>query len=183
MFTLPQKRTPTREKLQKGFSLIELMVVVAIVGILISVASPQLQVWVLRGRQAEAKIALSAVYTRHRQFYSQYHAFHMAMNAIGYNNSGLEYYSVQNCTNTNSWSGTVVGYFGPSNDTWVTGSKYLGNAGWSCVGQVYSACSAVGNSPQTLGILALGQLQRGINADVWFINHNKQLANCRIGLR
>lgn len=56
-------------KLQKGFSLIELMVVVAIVAILTSVAVPAYQDYVIRGKLMEAISTLSDLRIRMEQYY------------------------------------------------------------------------------------------------------------------
>jgi prepilin-type N-terminal cleavage/methylation domain-containing protein len=55
---------------QAGFTLIELMIVVAIIGILASVAIPRYQNHIVKARQAEATQTLGAVYTNQLQYYS-----------------------------------------------------------------------------------------------------------------
>lgn len=56
-------------KLQKGFTLIELMIVVAIVGILAGVALPAYNDYVLRGKLTEAATELAAMRVKLEQYY------------------------------------------------------------------------------------------------------------------
>lgn len=58
-----------------GFSLVELMIVVAIVGILSSMALPLYRDYVTRARLAEAFTALGAAQTSAEQFWSNEHTF------------------------------------------------------------------------------------------------------------
>ncbi len=55
---------------QKGFSLVELMIVVGIIGILSALAIPQFSAFQARARQAEARATLSHIYTLQQSFFS-----------------------------------------------------------------------------------------------------------------
>ena len=57
-------------KQQSGFSLIELMIVVVIVGILTAIAYPNYSAYVERGKRSEGRAALTAAANRMERFYS-----------------------------------------------------------------------------------------------------------------
>ena len=48
---------------QKGFTLIELMIVVAIIGILAAIAIPNFVAYQAKSKQSEAKVSLGAIFT------------------------------------------------------------------------------------------------------------------------
>jgi type IV pilus assembly protein PilA len=52
-----------KKKIAKGFTLIELMIVVAIIGILAAIAIPNFLKFQCKAKQSEAKTGLKAVYT------------------------------------------------------------------------------------------------------------------------
>lgn|GEM_PF-1655373 len=79
---------------QKGFSLVELIVVVAIVGILSSMVVPLYGKMALRARQAEAKTQLAALFTAEKAFYAEYLRYHSVFAAVGYAPEGQVRYNV-----------------------------------------------------------------------------------------
>lgn len=56
---------------QKGFSLVEVMVVVAIIGILATLAVPRFQVFQARAKQQEARTNLSHIHTMQTIFHGE----------------------------------------------------------------------------------------------------------------
>ncbi len=57
-------------KRQSGFTLVELMVVVAIIGLLSAVAIPNFQKYQARTKTTEGKLQLAAIYAAEASFYS-----------------------------------------------------------------------------------------------------------------
>ncbi len=72
-------------KRQDGFTLVELMVVVAIIGLLSAVAIPNFQKYQARSKTAEAKLQLSAIYTAEASFFADYNIYATCLNYMGYN--------------------------------------------------------------------------------------------------
>jgi len=71
-------------KRQDGFTLVELMVVVAIIGLLSAVAIPNFQKYQARSKTSEAKLQLAAIYTAEQSFYSDYNIYHTCLRYMGY---------------------------------------------------------------------------------------------------
>lgn len=69
---------------QRGFSLLELMVVVAIVGILAAIAYPSYQDHVRRARRADAKAALLDASARMERYYFDQSSYTTDLKNLGY---------------------------------------------------------------------------------------------------
>ena len=72
-------------KRQDGFTLVELMVVVAIIGLLSAVAIPNFRKYQAKAKMSEAKLQLSSVYTAETAFFSDFNIYHNCLAYMGYN--------------------------------------------------------------------------------------------------
>ena len=72
---------------QAGFTLVELMIVVAIIGILSAVAVPNFKRYQAKSKTSEAKIQLAAAYTAQQSFYGDFGIYHNCFTYMGYDPS------------------------------------------------------------------------------------------------
>lgn len=82
---------------QDGFTLVELMVVVAIIGLLSAVAVPNFKKYQAKAKVSEAKLQLSAVYTAETAFFSDYNIYHNCLAYMGFDpgpESANRYYAI-----------------------------------------------------------------------------------------
>lgn len=80
---------------EKGFTLVELMIVVAIIGILAAIAIPNFQKYQAKARQKEAQIALASVYTAEASVKGENGSYTSCLKQAGYAPDGIKrYYSV-----------------------------------------------------------------------------------------
>jgi type IV pilus assembly protein PilA len=130
------------KKLQQGFTLIELMIVVAIIGILAAIAVPAYQDYTIRSRVSEAASLSGAVRTAMDVAFSEGYA----LGSIPTIHASL------NLSGTNSYKSKYVTSVGYSNfaviTVTLTGEKSLGTAKSKSV--VYTPTNRGGNLSWTV---------------------------------
>ncbi len=134
---------------QKGFSLTELMIVVAIIGILATIAIPNFLQYQAKAKQTEAKSNLVALHTSEIAYFAENNGFIDDFNAVGFGVSGASqryYYEL--------------------------GSANLGTLPPGCTASSLDVVSATGFTA-----VAIANIDGDATCDVWTIDEKKVLSN------
>jgi type IV pilus assembly protein PilA len=184
------------KKSQAGFSLVELMVVVAIIGVLASIAVPSINKYLAKARQTEAKTSLSSLYTSEKAFFAEYTAYHGMFGAVGYAPEGKLRYNV-GFTTVTSEAGVSNGYNAtpPAPGNVRTTSAYcgttgvIGTAGCTVLNGATNATAPAVPAAGTITVntftaAAIARITTSAGADdIWTMDQNKELRNTQDGIR
>lgn len=168
-----------------GFTLVELMVVVAIIGILSAIAVPNFKKYQAKSKQSEAKIQLAAIYNSEVGTQSDYDTYATCLTLMGYEQSPRGYYTV----------GFVTGYdatlkFPNCSSGGTTGAGATADAtNRSIVPKEQHMAAVTDNKPADVSLPGTTASQTTFTAsaeasissttprDIWSITHTKNLSN------
>ena len=170
----------------KGFSLVELMIVVAIIGLLAAIGVPQYAKFQARARQSEAKAALGALYTAEQSFFQEWNQYTVDLRNAGFGVTGvnLRYktgFSQNACTGYSA--ATAPAEVAANNNSTVAavspGASFTAAATTPALPGA-TACSTAAFTGYSVGDPKNTPLTTG--ADQWSMTELKALRNVAVGL-
>lgn len=194
-----------------GFTLVELMVVVAIIGVLSAVAIPNFKKYQAKSKTSEAKLQMSAAYTAMQSWYSDYDNYSSCLNLMGFD-PAIErvsrYYAVGWANGINpAANAAAVANGAPAacsaansvvNDTSTLTASNTNTSGYGAGRIVAGAAVIAGGSlvvanvpaiaapdATTFNLGALGVIDASktavTTADAWTVDQNKRIIQQRTG--
>ena len=204
-------RVLSNAKNQKGFSLVELMVVVAIIGILAAVAVPSISKYMAKARQSESKANLGSFYTANKAFFAEYNFYHSSFGVIGFVPEGAMKYNVGFAANSTIAAANLIAFgytsgYGAAGTVKDVANRIATvhcaiagvgctNAGMPVAASITAACALAGENnalPAAGGVganaflvCAAGRPNPNAPAgifDTWTMNQDKALTNTIDGI-
>lgn len=163
-------------KNNKGFTLIELMIVVAIIGILASVAIPQFGKYQAKSRASEARLNLTALYTAEISFIAEAEIFSSCLDDMGFADPDNSLYAYGLPV-----GGVPAAPLGincvPANNNYGADRSYGGVA--ATAGGTAVALGAI--TPTTFTGGAAGIVAAGMGNDTWSVTNTKVFVHVNQG--
>lgn len=190
---------------QNGFSLVELMVVVAIIGILATVAIPSVTKYMAKARQSEAKANLASLYSAEKAFYVEHSFYASHFQNVGHGPEGQIRYNYGFGVGTTAAEYASMGFFGAAvPNVFSAGRACISGGSFNCTlmregrnrGMITGAplvipdgptfdvgpTANVTYSPPSFRAMATSALTDWRRPDTWTVNSDKVFINPQSGL-
>ena len=183
---------------RRGFTLIELMVVVAIIGLLASIAIPNFQKFQARSKQSEVKVNLRAAFTAEKAFFQEKDNYSSCVKKLGFEaERGNRYkydFGQTRLTNeaacsTSEARATPAGVLAPTDsiievDTFKYGTAVTASpvttvvytpsspaaSGIIVQANLVGVVPAAGGMTSSFGVSAAGNIDTDPLTDVWYVS-------------
>ena len=168
----------------KGFTLIELMIVVAIIGILAAIAIPNFIKFQARSKQSEAKANLKAMYTAEKAYFQEKDTYSEVVGKIGFAPERGNRYSYQlngSASTLDNRTSTTPSTATNANGISVDTFRYSETSNPALPGA--SPCTATGNVVVVTGVTgnftgaAVGNVDNDATLDQWSISSDSRDLN------
>jgi type IV pilus assembly protein PilA len=170
---------------KKGFTLIELMIVVAIIGILAAIAIPNFIKFQARSKQSEPKSNLKALFVAQRSYFAEKDSFSSYVSEIGFQPERGNRYMIANggtslsgrtgasedvaTTATGFTADTFKGFQGETTAATTSLTAAASGTGIGTCGLATTGCVATGNNGAFEGVAA-GNIDNDTVIDSWAIS-------------
>ena len=188
-------------KKMRGFTLIELMIVVAIIGILAAIAIPNFIKFQARSKQSEVKANLKGLFTAEKSYYAEKDGYSSCFGKIGfspergnrysYNMDTVLQTSDSTCTTNESRAAAASAATAAGTDSQISVDQFKYGVAYALLpahavvytpvppagsGMVVAAnlvgvTPAIGGPTSSFGASAAGNIDADIGLDLWYISN------------
>lgn len=172
---------------ENGFSLIELMVVVGIIGILAAIAVPQFSKFQAKARQTEAKTGLAGLYTAEKGFFTEYTGYTTDLRNAGFGVEGTRlrydvgFPNLAACSTLATGAPVEVG-----TNNLASGASSITFAFGAAPTAIAAGTAVCDSTAATFTGVAYGNPNSASagnnNGDVWTVNQIKSVVNSTPGI-
>ena len=154
----------------RGFTLIELMIVVAIIGILAAIAIPNFIRFQAKSKQSEAKTNLKSIYTAQKAYFGEKDKYVTDFKAVGFSPEANNRYAY--CMQGGSTCNAAASYSGR---TYTDGVIGMDSAKYTALSAAVDALAStdlgvIGTCPNCeFGAEAMGNVDNDSDGDAWAI--------------
>lgn len=184
----------------RGFTLVELLIVVGIVGVLSTIGVPTFKKMVQKSKKSEAKAALAGLYTAESGFQAEYNTFGNRLSTVGFEIAGgTQHYTVGfpkgDCTTntiapaTGTTAGTYLNsvYTAYYNETTSLHSSVIEAQGsrkpQACEAGDINAEGTKFTARAVGAISPLAALGQKAELDIWTMNEKREISNTTDGVK